>query len=447
MSFSNSKIIGLASCFLLLFGGSAAPVFSQNGGGINPTEIRQGKPQQLILPKTPGVALSNLALFPDSSLTAQTTEMVKEGDLVEVVGTSILEHEDKDQNQKFHWFQVKTLDGKTGWLFGDGLAVGLPDERISADMASFSRKNIALNAGFEQTTMWLAALEGRDNQHEEDHLNPIYDEQYLVLSNPRGRSVAMRIGGAGSAGRTDLKSLQTLDLTGDGAAEFLVETASFEPGSPLEQRDLEIFSLQTGSLSKIFEERLTLTTDKNDPSPALFKSIEPDGKTIRREFIDFVSKEKYRLNQPLDWQNATREFALEFVTSTLEWSAKNRRFEPLYEETRIVPTGSVSQAVRLKTRPDPFAQASLLVQPGDKLLIIKVLEQFVVIDGQKKMRPWLFVKTASGVSGYVDATLIRFQKTRHARVLELYFQKAPLVISEWFFDFPFLKIAPKKSLE
>ncbi len=394
------------------------------------------------LPENAAVALGNIALFPDTSLSAATTELVKEGELLTVLGTSVLEHLDKDQNQKFRWFFVKTLDARTGWLFGDGIAVLMADDRVQDDFRRFSKKNVTFSAGFEQSIVWFASVDGRDNLYPQDYMNPLYDEKYVVVTNQRGRSVTLRTGGASATGRTDLLLLNLIDLTGDGIAEFVVENASFSPGNPLEDRELAIFSLQTGALTKIFEERLTLTTDENTPSPALFKSVELEPKSLRIEYIDFVQPEKYRLHQPLDRQGGAFEHAVEFATSTLEWNPKSNRFEPLYEETRLAPSGSVASAVRLKTRPDASATASLMVQPTDKLLIIKVLEKFTLVNGEKKMQPWLYVKSATGALGYLDARLVSWQKTRHATVLENYFRAAPLVREDWTMaGFPFLKFS------
>lgn len=419
--------------------GMAFIFFLKIAAAQRPTSV--AKPVEL--PDNAAVSLGNLALFPDTSLSAQTTELVKEGELLTVLGTSVFEHLDKDQNQKFRWFFVKTIDDRTGWMFGDGIAVSIQNDQIPEDFRRFSKKNMAFSAGFEQSIVWFASVDGRDNLYPQDYMNPLYDEKYVVVTNQRGRSVVLRTGGASATGRTDLRLLNLIDLTGDCIAEFVIENASFAPGNPLEERELAIFSLQTGALTKVFEERLTLTTDEDTPSPALFKSVELEPKSIRIEYVDFVLPEKYRLHQPLDRQGGAFEQAVEFATSTLEWNPKSNRFEPLYEETRLAPSGTVNAAVRLKTRPDASATASLLVQPGDKLLIIKVLEKFAVVGGEKKMQPWLYVKsTSSGALGYVDARLVSWHKTRHAPVLENYFRTAPLVRADWTVSgFPFLKFS------
>jgi hypothetical protein len=414
--------------------------FVKIGAAQRPTA--QNAPKTFDLPENAGVALSTRSLFPDTLLSSITTEMVKEGDFLTILGQSALEHLDKDQNQKFHWFEVKTLDGRTGWMFGDGIAVLATEERIPVDFKRFSKKTASFSAGFESSIVWFASVEGRDNLYPQDYMNPLYDEQYLVITNPRGRSVVLRVSGASASGRTDLLLLNLMDLTGDNVPEIIVENASFSPTNPLEDRELNIFSLQTGTISKIFEERLTLSTDENTPSPALFKSIELESKSLRIEYIDFVEPEKYTLHQPLDRQVGVTENALELVTWTLEWNPKNNRFESLYDESRLAPKGMVSSAIRLKTRPDLYATSGLMIQPTDKLLIIKELEQFFVENGQKKMRPWLYVKSPNGALGYVEARLIKWQNTRHAPVLEAYFQNPPLVRTDWMMTgFPFLKFS------
>ena len=185
--FTKNKILGrvafgLCSLFFLQFSAAA----QRPTAAAKPVEI----------PENAAVALGNLALFPDTSLSAQTSQSVKEGELLAVLGTSVLEHLDKDQNQKFRWFFVKTLDGRTGWMFGDGIAVLMQNDRIPDDLRRFSQKNVAFSAGFEQSIVWFASVDGRDNLYPQDYMNPLYDEKYVVVTNQRGRSVALRTGGA-----------------------------------------------------------------------------------------------------------------------------------------------------------------------------------------------------------------------------------------------------------
>ncbi len=398
-----------------------------------------------VLPPKPAVALQNVALFPDSSLTSQSSEMIAEGEVVEVLGASATEHLDKDQNQKFPFFRVQKADGKTGWAFGDGLAIGFEEASLPEEWRGFHQKSAVFGIGFEQSTTWLASIDGRDKLHENDFMNPLYSEHWLIVTNARGRSVSVQIGHSSASGRAEPKLLRFLDVTADRAAEIVLETSSRSPSNPVEQRELQIFSIRNGSLQKIFEEKVSLFDASEQPQPSVGESFEIEAGSIRRERVEFLPLADYSLKNDLLPLGLSSETAIEQVTETLVWTAKTSRFEPLYPESRTAPRGEIRQSVRLKNRPESFGSATVLATMGEKCQILKLVEQIAVVDGRKKMRPWLLVKTASGATGYLEAAAVKWEKTRLAPVLAAFSEEPPLVRADWFFDFPFVKIVAPTS--
>ncbi|MEM6965095.1 MAG: hypothetical protein AAF573_10030, partial [Bacteroidota bacterium] len=133
-----------------------------------------GWASDLVFKSRVGTALNGVTMYPDSSYFDQPTQRFSEGSLFEVVGETQLEHLDDAQNQKFKWFKVKSQTGKMGWIYGDGLAVMMPSDKINATLKTFHQQKISLDNGFEKSVLWLAFIEGRDNLHDNDFLNPTY---------------------------------------------------------------------------------------------------------------------------------------------------------------------------------------------------------------------------------------------------------------------------------
>ena len=389
--------------------------------------------------------LNPVTLYADSSFTAQTKTFFKGGFLFEVLGETRNAHEDAAQNQKFKWFKVRSEDGQSGWIFGDGLAVIAPDDEISENLKAFHKKKLSFNNGFEHAVVWIAKIEGRDNFHDQDYLNPAYEEKYIVITNEHGRSVHLNVGGLNARGKFDLKQAQLYDVTGDGISEILIQTKSFPVGSAVENRNFEIHGFQGGSLVKLFEERMSLTYADDVPSPALFKHIEVSGKTIRVGFVDYVSCSNYSLGIKYDPINNNMERCLEYVTYTVQWDHRTKQYQPIYEESRTpIKAGVRFGGVQLKDRPSMGIDAKnlLTIQRNDKLTVIKHHEQFNRIGGVKKAEAFFYVKHPNGKYGYVKADKLGFIDSEHSELLLDYYTETPLSKSSWKSDALFLKLLP-----
>ena len=145
---------------------------------------------------------------------------------MEVLDETTLLHLDDAQNQKFKWYKIRSLSGQEGWVFGDGVAVIMKNGNIDSKLTSFHKKKISLNNGFEKSVTWIAAIQGRDNLHDNDLLNSTYHEYYVVVTNEHGKSVHMNYESQSAMGREVLNLFQMKDVTNDGTADFLMETKS-----------------------------------------------------------------------------------------------------------------------------------------------------------------------------------------------------------------------------
>jgi hypothetical protein len=107
---------------------------------------------QIILTKRAAVTVSPVRLYADSSYSKQTETTFTEGELLEVLGESGREHLDNTQNQTFKWYKVRTTSGAIGWIFGDNLAVVLPEYLVDAPLRPFFKKSARFDNGFEKAT-------------------------------------------------------------------------------------------------------------------------------------------------------------------------------------------------------------------------------------------------------------------------------------------------------
>ena len=388
-------------------------------------------------------SLNKVTLYPDSSFAQHSNIVFGEGVLFEVLGQSREEHEDNTQNQKFKWFRVRTMDGQEGWIYGDGLAVILDDQAVSAALKKYHKRKVQFNNGFENSVMWVASIEGRDNLHKQDYLNPLYNEFYLVITNDREQSVHINFAGASAMGVLELKQMQLQDVTGDDVPELLIQQSSFPIGSDLEYRKFELYSMQAGTLGKIFSESMTLHYEEDLPSPALFKFLEIEEKIIRVEYIDYLFCKDYTLDYKTDQISPGRERCMEYVTYTYRWDERMKMYQLLYSESRSAPQAGIKVAsIYLRNIPDQNAPKAALIRNTDRLNLIKHHEKIVVENGQKKIENYFLVRTDSGKLGYLPAELVGFVDTAHAKLLDQYYRLTPLSKILWKSEDSFLKLSP-----
>ncbi|MEM1320662.1 MAG: hypothetical protein AAGG75_10430 [Bacteroidota bacterium] len=387
-------------------------------------------------------AISKLTLYSDSTFTQPTSHYYEEGQLFEVIGESQLEHEDDAQNQKFKWYEVRAADGHSGWVFGDGLAVSMTAEQVAPILQEFHKKKYSFNNGFESATLWVAAVEGRDNFHAQDYMNPLYREEYIVITNDRGRSVHIRSGGLSTQGEFQLLSFVLHDISGDHVPEIILETNSIAQDNPVQNRNLGIYSFQAGTLEQVLEERLTLNYDIDIPSPCLYKFVEIEQQAVRIEYVDYVDcKTAYSLDYSYNMLSKTKERCMEYVTYTYIWDDRVNSFRLLYDQTRTAPIAGVKQfGLAVQETPKLSSQRGSIVQLEEPVEVIKHFEKYVLERGQKKLQHYFYVRLPSGEQGYLPAAFVGFVDMEHAELLNQYYEQPPLTKSEWSSQESFLKI-------
>lgn len=380
-------------------------------------------------------ALNTVTLYKDSTF-IQDTKDYSEGTFFKVLETSYYEHPDGDQKQKFKWFKVETEDQQIGWVFGDGLAVFVPREQLSEVLLPFHNAKISLGQGFQNATTWIAAIQGRDNFHAQDYMNPLYSEYYLVITNQKGKSVMLKCAGESARGETIVHQITMKDVTSDNYTDIIIERGTSTYESELDERELEIFSYKAGTLTSVFLEHLTLSYDTNIPSPALYKYVEIDPRYIRVSYVNYAlsTATTSQKNIPVNHQN---ERGIEYITTYYKWDKRQKVFKNLYGNSASTlfanPRGNDNGATIIRTSPSKDATVvERIYQLEDVINVFKHYEKYVLENGQKKIEHWFFVETSDGSKmGYIPAKSVYFTDIDHAELLNSYYANPPLSKSEW----------------
>ena len=415
------------SLFLLFFCGS--------------TILKADTAAQIIMSKRAAVTISPVRLYADSSYTKQTETTFTEGELFEVLGETGQEHLDNTQNQTFKWYKVRTTSGIVGWIFGDNLAVVLPEYLVDAPLRPYFKKTARFDNGFEKATVWVAGTDGHDLKDPKNwQQNTQYKEFYLVVTNERGKCVVLNYANASETAKKDIQSIHFQDLTENKIDEIIIETSSLPEGRAVEERLLEIYSFKGGALTKIFEERLSLLWEADVPSPSLSKFVEIEGSTIRVAYVDYVDCAKYSLGLPTDVRSKTQERCMEYVTYSFVWDKVGRQFKELYKPSRRTVQAVALASVALKTTPSVSAPTAQILELEDRLQIIKHYENMKQEGGKKTLETWFYVKHPSGVLGYIPANKIVFKNTENATLLKSFYEKPPLMKQDWHSSSPFVVV-------
>lgn len=379
-----------------------------------------------------GTSLNPVQLFKDSTSDYPTGIAFLGGHLFEILSETVNEYEDDSQNQKFKWYEVKAPDGRTGWLYGDGLAVMVKADRITPELKRFHKQKFSFDNGFENATAWVAMIEGRDNFHKQDYLNPVYNEKYLVITNPENRSVHINIGGVNARGKYHLKSMELADVTGDGISEFITQINSQSIGKEGDNQNLAIHSFQAGSLKKIFEEKVDLPGIDNFPSPSLYKHIVIGDKTIRVAFPDYIACQDYQQPYETQHSNTKMERCIEYVTYTFQWNERANQFQPLYETSRTPLLAKVKEAgIALLEKPTFVAKRVAVVDTNAEIKVIKHHEKHARTGKTNQIVTYLLVQLPTGEQGYILSHKVNFVHTEHADLLEKYYSHPPIDKKQW----------------
>jgi hypothetical protein len=397
---------------------------------------------QIILQKRAAVTVSPIRLYADSTYSKSTNTTFSEGELFEILGETKLEHFDNTQNQTFRWYKVKALNGTTGWIFGDNLAVVMPERYVENELKTFYKKGYNFDNGFEKAIVWVAATEGHDDKYSgKSFLNPAYKEFYLVITNDKGKCTFLNYANVSETGRKELQSIHFQDVTDDKIDEIVLETSSLPTGRSMNERTLEIYSFKGGTLAKIFDEELSLSWSDDVPTPAFSKFVEVEGSSIRTAYVEFRACESFSLKSVSNEKSVnTEERCMEYVTVSQVWDKKTKTFKPLYTESHSPINACVREACFVRATPSVSGNIQGNVKPNERLVVVKHFERTIVEKNKKKIETWLFVKHPAGIYGYVLANQLTFKNIEYADLLEQYYTNPPFEKKDWISDMPFVSV-------
>ena len=388
-----------------------------------------------------------VTFYPDSSFFAHSNIAYEEGTLFEIIGETNFEYEDEAQNQKFKWYQVKTPDNRQGWIYGDGIAVIMPETAISSIFKPYHLKTFKFSEDLVETTFWIASIEGKDNFHEEDFLNPLYKESYLVLTSNLGKSFHIHLSGESTMGSSELLQFHLQDLTEDSIPELLFLKNNIDNSSRLEDRVLEIFAFQAGSIAEVFEERLSLTYEAKTPSPALYKFVDINPKNIRIAFVDYLACKDYGLMLQSNDLDAEKEKCLEYVTYSFVWQEAQNRYVPFYEESRTYVEGILKPSKGfLRSEPSYLSEIVEKLPAQANLKIIQHYEKRINQRGEEKIVPYFYAQSSNGAYGYIHAKDVDLQVPEYASILNSYYKNPPLDKHDWSKEVNFINLKSTEQL-
>lgn len=369
------------------------------------------------------ISLGRISLHSDTALHLQTNIVLEDGMLLDILQQSSLFHNDKDENQQFRWYKVRTGTNQIGWVFGDAIAVFSPKNAADTLLLAFSLKKWNLSASFGASMSWLASVEGKELKSSSDAARKVYREQYLVFSNQSGKSISLPLTISGAEGMQQLNSFEIRDITGDADPEIIIEKAISEiPG--FEVRNAEIYRFSRSGFQKIFEQPMTLFASAQTLTPARYKIIQIERKLIRISWVDFRSCQPGRFSTETERALQDKKKCVDYVTSTYGWDAATGMFTPIYAESRKPLKGFSKGRFFLRTAALMNAEKRAKLDPEDPITAIFVFSDFE--RSEEKDNPiWLYVETNSGQSGYIPAFRIYFEETEHADILNDYFSNPP----------------------
>ncbi len=363
-----------------------------------------------------GLILNPVHFYSDSTFQSKTLGTLDEGTLVSIIHKTKYDYTDPSEDQKFFWYQVEDKNGKTGWVYGEAIATFVPGPQLPAPLQSLQGQSATFKDGFENSTIWFASINGRENLYEQDYMNPRYVEGYMVITNEKGISTYEHQFGDGITGSQKIEDFYFKDITGDQLPDFIIHRSLYDTELQLERRDFKVYAIQAGTMRKLFEEDMTLLMNGGTASPAQFKSVDIDPEFIRVEYVDFVDCKQYNMDNYTDNMDNFREYCMEYVVETFIWDKSKNMFTALNEKSTSEPCAKASvQLPQLQARPNVIPANSVHIQSADKLRIIKYCEN------SKKER-FFYLKMPNGRRGYLPANQLSFGDSFHAELLNHYFK-------------------------
>jgi len=347
---------------------------------------------ELILQGKAALVINNTRLYEDSSYLKPTLINLQENELVEWLVSSTLEFPDNAQNQLFKWHKIQTLSGKTGWVFGDELALPTPISRIENKLRPFIHQKKNIGKSFESALIWFASIEGKDIKKGKSYFNPIYKESYIIFSNDIGKSFSLNYSNASESGKSEIMQLWIEDFTKDGSNEIIWEKKYESSNDKLPEKTIEIFSVIAGNLQKIWEENL-IATDTN--TIAKNKFFLNNG-TIRFIGVSLSKSPSILLSEKYKLSCLPNIKYIESSSYTLKWNPLSKKLDTLYSKTTYTPRAEIIQLTQLLSNPNFTSNNISILSPPEKCTILESLEN--------QHDSWFYIRTNSGNYGFVSTS-------------------------------------------
>ncbi len=353
------------------------------------------------------VSVNKFILFPDSSFYNHSNIAIAEGETFELIDETHLFHEDDSQTQKFKWYEIKLKTGKTGWVFGNNIAVY--DAKATDLTDKLANKEAKLSSGFYNSKIWTASITGYDAVAA--NTNP-YIEKYLVFTNGSQQSRYIQVGREQVEGKSWVEDVQLVDLNSDTYQEVIIQLNSQGGMSTTVNQYLEIFTLKQDDMRSIFSEKINLGKQAKNISPINRKFFDVEDGSIRVSYIDYF-----------DCKDSYGGSCMEYVTYTYAWDQGTSRFETLYEPSRtspiVKPLGN-----NLDLFPGPGLNQTIgKVGTRETLKVLGQEEKYVKVGDQVTKKIYFLVKTFDDKKGFIESTNVKFVENDYSKALNMYYHQ------------------------
>jgi len=360
------------------------------------------------------VSVNKFILFPDSSFYDQSNIAISEGETFQVIGETVLYHEDDSQTQKFKWYNVQLRTGQKGWVLGNNIAV-FEDITFEDSLLDGSKAKLSFN--YYGATVWQAAIIGFDAN---SATKKPYVERYLVFTNASRQSRYVQIGREQVEGKSWVSNVQMADLTNDGYDEIVIQLNSQGTMSETINQYLEIFTMRNDAFRSIYSEKINLGKSSKNIAPINQKFFDVEDGSIRVAYIDYF-----------DCSDSYGGSCMEYVTYTYAWDKGTNKFETLYEPSRTSPILKPKYD-NLNLFPGPgLYQTVGKVGTRETLKVIGQEVKFYRLGNDVTKKVFFLVKTFDGKKGYIESTNVEFIENDYNKALNSYYQRPSLNINHY----------------
>lgn len=379
-----------------------------------------------------GIALQTQWIYKDSSFSKPSNVQLREGETFTVIAETNQEFENADQNQTFKWFQINTIAGNKGFVFGDAVAISAEPGNFPPVFHSWFQRPVAFAPPFSEAIIFPASVEGHDLSQNHQLFQPEYKEYYLVIANKSGFGVSVLCGSVNQYGDQLPIRITLKDITLDNIQDLIIETQSTVPGQAIRDRNIEIWSFLSKSFQKIYEDKLSLGLGQELPAPSLYKHVYITPGKIRIAFLDYpLCNASIHRNLPDLPQNGSR--CVQYVTDTQVWDNRSKSFKSLYGESKTAPLAHITQfGVALLAAPKNTAARIRPLIKKEKLELIQQIESFVTFGNTTYPDFWWLVRTNNGELGYVPSYMTQFDSSIElSSLLNKFYNLPPMSLKDW----------------